>query len=242
MLINTFCSVFKCLSLTVFLVLADVGVFIAELVLGLNKSGQLLEVNSDTLLLMGGNYAPEVKNGAVWRLISAIFLHVTFMHILGNIFTTFILVSRIQYTYGLLKTFIFYLVCGVGGNILSLAVKGHNSSVISAGASTALFGMVGIVIGYIIINWSGLIIIGDALRCQIVCTAMLFLIFALIFTPSGSNIDYFGHLGGFGTGIWISFTHETIAHSTYEKVVRIIFAIFLLLQLGIPAIVFFVSN
>lgn len=92
---STFCPIFTCLSLTVLLVLTDVGMFIAENSIGLNRSGEVLEVQSQTIIDLGGNFQPLVRKGQVWRLVSAIFLHVNFMHILGNVFSTFILVTRI---------------------------------------------------------------------------------------------------------------------------------------------------
>lgn len=143
----------------------------------------------------------------MYRLIVAAFLHVNFLHLLGNMFAAFILLTRVEYTFGPLLTFIMYIICAIGGNIFSLAVDSNNNYyVIKAGASTAIFGMVGVPIGYLIINWSGLDNVGSALKCQMVCSIIFLLIFILIFTPSSvnSNIDYFGHLGGLLTGIWVA--------------------------------------
>ena len=71
----------------------------------------------------------------------------------------------------------------------------------------------GICIAYLIINWDGLDIIGPVMKCQLVCIVMLVFIFILIFSSvSGlDRIDYFGHLGGFLTGLWICSIHDTIA-------------------------------
>ena len=76
------------------MVLAYLGVFIAEAVLGLNKSGSFLEIYSSTLVRMGANYPYGIKNGEVWRLITAAILHIDFMHFLGNWVSTLILLSR----------------------------------------------------------------------------------------------------------------------------------------------------
>jgi membrane associated rhomboid family serine protease len=95
MLVSTFCPTFSFLSVTIFLILADIAMFIAELAVGFNTQGEFLEVNSYSLNKLGANYGPEVANGEVYRLVSAIFLHTTFFHILGNLFSTFILVTRI---------------------------------------------------------------------------------------------------------------------------------------------------
>ena len=57
-------------------------------------------------------------------------------------------------------------------------------SVYKAGASTALYGSMGIVLGYLIINWSGLKAVGDQMRCNIVCVFLFLFVFVIIFTPS----------------------------------------------------------
>lgn len=54
-----------------------------------------------------------------------------------------------------------WIFCGIGGNIFSLAVDTDGfGTTIKAGASTALYGMIGVILGYLIINWSGLKLIG----------------------------------------------------------------------------------
>ncbi len=75
-----------------------------------------------------------------------------------------------------------FLVSGIAGNIFSLAVD-SNYTTIKAGASTSLHGMIGIILGYIIINWVGLNLVGDALKCTILCMFFFLIIFVLIFTP-----------------------------------------------------------
>ena len=109
----------------------------------------------------------------------------------------------------MVRTLIAFLVCGIAGGIFSLATDSSNfSTTIKAGASTSLYGMIGMILGYIIINWRGLRLIGSALRCNILCMFFFMLLFVLIFTPGTSNVvgsvDHLGHLGGFLAGVWIS--------------------------------------
>ena len=80
-----------------------------------------------------------------------------FIHILGNVFAAFILLTRIEYSFGPPLTFIIYIICAIGGNIFSLAVDSDsNYRNVKAGASTALYGLIGVLIGYLVINWSAL--------------------------------------------------------------------------------------
>lgn len=110
----------------------------------------------------------------------------------------------------MVRTLFVFLLCGIAGGIFTLAVDKGGFNTIKAGASTALYGMIGIILGYIIINWRGLRQIGSALRCNILCSFFFLLIFVLIFTPGRSNVDHLGHLGGFLAGVWISAIGDTI--------------------------------
>ena len=114
--------------------------------------------------------------------------------------------SRVEYTFGTPKTIAIYLVSAIGGNIFSAVCQPFN---IKAGASTSLYGLLGLLIAYLILNWDGLDLIGPIMKCQLVCITIMLLVFILVFTSvSGvENIDYFGHLGGFLTGMWMCSIH-----------------------------------
>ena len=132
-------------------------------------------------------------------MLAAEFLHVHFMHLVGNFITTLIFVTRVEYSFGWLKTIAIYLISGIGGNIFSDLIN-PSDSIIKVGASTSLFGIIGVILAYVIINWKGLDVIGRILKCQIIFISAIVILFILILTPYNSNIDYMGHLGGFITG------------------------------------------
>lgn len=68
------------------------------------------------------------------------------------------------------------------------------------------------------------------------------LLFVLIFTPFGSNIDYYGHLGGFLAGIWLAAVHQTLIEETREKVIRVVFGVLLAIQLTACFVGFYLSH
>ena len=121
------------------------------------------------------------------------------MHLVGNFITTLIFVTRVEYSFGWLKTIAIYLISGIGGNIFSDLIN-PSETIIKVGASTSLFGIIGVILAYVIINWKGLDVIGRILKCQIIFISVIVILFILILTPYNSNIDYMGHLGGFITG------------------------------------------
>jgi membrane associated rhomboid family serine protease len=135
---------------------------------------------------------------------------------------------------------IIYLLSGIGGNIFSLAC--NTTITPRVGASTALYGIIGLILGYIIINWNGFDLVGFQMKCQICCSGFMIIIFIFIWTPSTyDGIDYLGHLGGFLTGLWCTAIHNTIIDTIRERIFRIVFASLLGIQLLICFLVVFLT-
>ena len=156
---------------------------------------------------------------------SAQYLHINFIHFFGNVLTILIFVSRVEYTFGWWKTLIIFVISGIGGNIFT-CLTNPSDSIVKAGASTSLYGIIGAIIGYVILNWKGLDVVGRLLKCQLVFVAVIIVLFIFVLTPYSDNIDYMGHLGGFLTGLTLSAIHSTIRHEKREKIMRAV-ALFL---------------
>lgn len=157
---------------------------------------------------MGANSPELIRKGEVWRLITAAVIHVNFMHFFGNFTSTIILLSRFEHTFGTLRCIVIYIITAISGNIFSALCSPTG---IKAGASTCLYGLLGVMVGYLIINWTGLNKIGPILKCQLTCVIMMLIVFTILFTSVGpNNIDYFGHIGGFLAGLWLSGINSTI--------------------------------
>lgn len=119
MLKNTFCPAVQLTSLTTFLIIINLAVYIVELSLGFDSSKTVLEVNYDTLLLMGINDSRKVYAGQVYRLVVAQFLHVNMLHLISNTLILLLLVSRLEYTFGKLRVLLIYTLTGIAGDIFS---------------------------------------------------------------------------------------------------------------------------
>lgn len=117
-------------------------------------------------------------------------------------------VTRIEHSFGVIRTIIIYLLSGIGGNIFSAL---NDPTDIKAGASTSLYGVIGVIIGYLIINWRGLDLIGPILKYQLFCSSAMIIAFIFFFSVEGtSNVDVYGHLGGFMTGLFLSSINTSI--------------------------------
>ena len=83
-----------------------------------------------------------------------IFLHWNFLHIFFNMLAMMFFVSLAEKSYKIPTLATLFILSGIGGNLLSANCS--RAGVISAGASTSLFGIIGTWISFLILNWKGL--------------------------------------------------------------------------------------
>jgi rhomboid protease GluP len=95
--------------------------------------------NPETLLRFGAVWRSAVWDGQYWRLATSMFLHIGPMHLFWNWLFGFKLCAAAESELGSWKFLALYLGSGVAGAAAS--VIGHDA--ISAGASGALFGLIG---------------------------------------------------------------------------------------------------
>lgn len=98
----------------------------------------------ETLLHFGGHYAPLVREGELWRLGTAVFLHAGILHIGWNLSALAYLGPAIESVHGRSWAWLVFLVTGVLANVLSdVFIVG-----VGIGASGALCGLMGMVVGW----------------------------------------------------------------------------------------------
>lgn len=150
--------------------------------------------DADTLLKFGANYRLFVKNGDLYRLITSSFLHIGVFHLLINMYSLNIIGPILESYYGKLKFLIIYLGSAIVGSLMSILF--HEG--ISAGASGALFGLLGALLYF---GYHYRIYLGNSLKTQIV--PILLLNLSLGFLLQG--IDMGAHIGGLISGVLISY-------------------------------------
>ncbi|EGR29302.1 rhomboid family protein, putative, partial [Ichthyophthirius multifiliis] len=226
-----FCPRLKFYSFTVLISLANIIMFIYTSYQGLHitEESKLLEQDQQVLIKYGANVPSLIKNeNQLWRFVTAAFLHANFLHIFFNMISTFIFVSSLEHTYGFFTVFYIWILSAIGGNIFSADFATQNS--IAVGASTALFGMIGLYLAYLILNWNALRFLED-LRCFVLCMAILIVSMVFLLSSGNSgimggekeqNIDNYGHFGGFITGILAGVAFpKSLEYGSYEKQAKI---------------------
>ena len=173
----------KKLIVTKLLILISIIMFLVVAIYG----GNFFEFDPNVIALLGGNNILLVKSGEVWRLITCAFLHVGLIHLLVNMYSLAILGTQVETFIGKVKFLIIYLVSAITASLLSLVFLEEN--VVSAGASGAIFGLMGSLLYF---GYHYRLFLSNAIKNQIIPIIILNL--AIGFTFSG--IDNFAHIGG----------------------------------------------
>lgn len=170
--------------LTIIIVAANIAVFIGLSFFGMTEDGAFM-------LEHGAMYVPfVVDQGEYYRMFTSMFLHFGFSHLMNNMIMLFFLGSILERELGGWKYLLLYLVSGLGGNVLSAAADLRTGDyVVSAGASGAIFGIIGAILFILIRNKGRLgTLNGRGMLFFVVCS--------LYHGFTSAGIDNMAHMGG----------------------------------------------
>lgn len=195
---------------TIIVISVCVVMFLLECVMGGSQ-------NTTTLMRLGAmnNIAVAVAH-QWWRLFTAQFLHIGVWHLVTNIVMIYYMGTLIEPSLGLTRFLTIYLLSGIGGNLFSFAFGSDTS--VSAGASTALFGLFGAVVAL------GLRHRDNPTAAFAARQAFVLALINLAIDLFLPNIDIWGHLGGLVFGFLLEFL---LADRFFKKVNPKIFSVVL---------------
>jgi membrane associated rhomboid family serine protease len=142
----------------------------------------------------GGADAGRILNGEPWRAVTALTLHADFTHALGNAIAGAIFLTAVCRALGPGLGCALVLLSGVAGNMVNAFV--HVAFHVSVGASTAVFGALGILGGLGVVRRHRLGLRGR--RAWLPIAAGLGLLAFL--GTAGERVDLWAHLFGFIAG------------------------------------------
>ena len=169
-------------------------IFLAAVFAWQLSSGAL--ATRESIIAAGALVRDRVVQGEWWRLLTATVLHGNAQHIMSNAVSLYILGMASEHAYGTHPTALIYVVSGVSGSLLSIAM-GPGPSV---GASGAIFGLMGAVI---VLFWryhQGLLVRDKRIGVVVAVWALLTIVTGLT-TPM---IDNAGHVGGLLGGMSVA--------------------------------------
>lgn len=203
---------------------------------GIKLSGAFLEVgHSGFFIIWGSRILSKITiDYQIWRLVTPLFLHLTFMHWLFNSISILIWGSLLEAYIKPVRMLILFMATGIAGNCFALCFAGDNTS--SIGASTSIFGFFGGMAAFILLNWWKL---PQGQRAYFICIVAFIIImnFLMGIGNSMSNTsnkknqskDVLAHVGGLLAGICFGmFVCEWKAqpqpaeHKRWESIVKIV--------------------
>lgn len=182
--------------------------------------------DTSTLIKFGANYDLLTKSGQYYRLFTCMFLHIGIMHLICNMYSLYVIGKEVEGLFGKWKYLLIYLLSGICGSMLSLAFT-HNT--VSAGASGAIFGLLGALLyfGYYYRTYLGVV-----MRSSIIPV----ILFNLVIGFLSSSIDNAAHIGGLVGGILIAMAVGVPDKSSKrEKINGIILSILYICFIGFLA-------
>lgn len=173
--------------ITPILIYINTLIYIIMVIAGLG----FISFKGQDLLNWGGNFRPFTTNGQWWRLLTNIFLHGGFMHLLSNMFGLLFVGLFIEPILGKTKYLVIYLATGI---LASCASIWWYEATVSVGASGAIFGLYGLFLALLLTK-----VFPPELSKAFLTTTLIFIGYNLIMGLAG-GIDNAAHIGGLLSG------------------------------------------
>jgi len=164
----------------------------AILAVNLLVFGSAWLLGRDLVLGMGAKINQAIIAGEVWRLATAMFLHVDLLHIAFNSYALLAFGPQVEQPYGRPRFLLMYCLSGLAGSTLSFLLSPHPS----VGASGAIFGLVGVTGAYLY-RYRDRLVAGRARLGNILSIVAYNLIYGFL-VPA---VDNWAHIGGLLAGL-----------------------------------------
>jgi rhomboid protease GluP len=171
--------------ITLALLIINCAVFACTVLAGAG----LLNPDGEILVQWGTNFGPLTLNGQWWRLFTSMFLHFGLIHLAFNMWALWNLGLLTERLFGSAYFLVLYIFAGVCGSLLSLY---WHPDLNSAGASGAIFGVMGGLLAFVLNPTTRVPASVAAAQRN---TALIFIAYNLFFGLH-AGIDNAAHIGG----------------------------------------------
>lgn len=227
-------SIYKILSVTTFLLIINIIIFIAQII-AYYIYYKIKDKSWDCLLMSFGAFqGGKIRNHYHYhRFFTSMFLHNSTLHLISNCISLFFLGYHVENEINnKLKFILLYFISGLYGSFLSLLFNQKN---ICVGASGAIIGLCGYFVIYFILNYKKMT------KAKKISYAILFifLFFNLFSGLFDKGINLACHIGGFLGGF--AFSNILIYKKNKKLSIRLakmLLAISILFLIILPIITF----
>jgi membrane associated rhomboid family serine protease len=171
------------------LIAVNVAIYLITAVQG----NGLNDPNGGSLWLRWVLYGPLVVHGGWYRLVTAMFLHASIIHIAFNMYALWVIGTPVEQYLGRVRYVGLYFVSGLAGSAGGLLQAPHTPIL---GASGAIFGILG---AMLIIEWQ--------VTGRLAGNAATWILINLVISFAIPNISWGGHVGGLIGGILITLAY-----------------------------------
>ena len=136
-------------------------------------------------------FAPSIRNGEYYRLLTGAFIHANILHLGCNCYALYVLGTQVESYFSKIKYIIIYILSALSASLFSMIFAKNTASI---GASGAIFGIMGALLCF---GYYYRVYLGNVLKSQLIPL----IIFNLLLGFALSGIDNFAHIGGLLGGI-----------------------------------------
>lgn len=146
---------------------------------------------------MGAAFGPYVfEDHQFWRILTSMFMHFSLQHLMGNMIYLGIAGYNLETNIGHIKYAVIYLLSGIAAGLISCAFYYSTGNyAVSAGASGAIYGLIGAVV---VLTFKNRGRMSKAMMWVRVGIVLLFLFYSNF---TNSQVDAVAHIAGFVFGI-----------------------------------------
>lgn len=157
----------------------------------------IFEPSSEGLINWGANFSPYTLSGEWWRLFTSMFMHIGVIHLLFNMYALFMIGAYLEPMLGPRTFTVAYLCTGVAATLVSIGW--HESNMVGAGASGAIFGMYGVFLALLLTN-----LIPAKARKEMLTSIGVLVGYNLLYGMK-DGVDNAAHVGGLVSGLAAGF-------------------------------------
>lgn len=157
----------------------------------------ILPVFGDLIFYAGMSVNYLISEGQWWRIITSVFIHGGFIHVLFNMFSLFLFGPELEKIAGKARFITIYLLAGIFGNVATVVTQ--DPLYASVGASGAIFGIFG--------AFSALVYYTRRTMPQLKQIIMPLVVISVIITFLSPNVNIASHLGGLVTGFLLGLSY-----------------------------------
>lgn len=189
-----------------------IGINIVIFLITAFLSKSIFDIDINVLVDYGAKYNDFIDKGQIWRLLTCAFLHSGLIHIACNMYSLYIIGPQIEQIYGTLRYFAIYIASCITASLASYILSPNS---ISVGASGGIFGLMGALLAFAVIE-------RNRIQKKYMSSLIQIIILNLFIGLSIKNIDNFAHIGGLAGGMiigYVSYQYLIKKRIKYDKCV-----------------------